>query len=297
MFALDPLSLWHQNHVTVTNSSAACKIGKMTVLLLSWELQRKGPRMDLLLNGKRAIVTGGSRGIGKAIARQLADEGVDVAIVARGRERLEATAAEIAKATGRRIVPIVADMGDDASVEALVARVVSELGGIDILVNNAAAPGGTVPSAKIEQVTGANLLFDVNVKVAGYLRSSRAVAPHLIGNGWGRIINIGGGAARRTGNYIASIRNAAVSSLTKNLADELGPKGINVVAIHPGTTRAGQTIDPAMEKRQAASVSIGRIVDAAEIAFLVAILASPKSIAINGETIAAGGGMLGPINY
>src|ERR1700688_2865388 len=114
--------------------------------------------MDLQLKGKRAIVTGGSRGIGKAIARQLAEEGVDVVIAARGRELLEATAAEIAKATGRRIVPIVADMGDDASVEALVAKAVAALGGLDILVNNAAAPGGTVPSAKIEQVVGANLL-------------------------------------------------------------------------------------------------------------------------------------------
>ncbi len=253
--------------------------------------------MDLQLKGKRAIVTGGSRGIGKAIARQLAEEGVDVVIAARGRELLDATAAEITKAIGRRVVPIVADMGDDASVEALVAKAVAELGGIDILVNNAAAPGGTVPSARIEQVTSANLLFDVNVKVAGYLRSARAVAPHLIKNGWGRIINIGGGAARRTGNYIASVRNVAVSSLTKNLADELGPKGVNVVAIHPGTTRAGQTIDPAAETRLAASVSIGRIVDASEIAFVVAFLASPKSVAINGETIGAGGGLLGPINY
>ena len=253
--------------------------------------------MDLLLKGKRAIVTGGSRGIGKAIARQLAEEGVNVAIAARGKEQLEATAKEIAAATGRRIVPIVADMGDDAAVETLVATAIRELGGIEILVNDAAAPGGTVPSAKIDQVTGENLLFDVNVKVAGYLRAARAVAPHLIGNGWGRIINIGGGAARRSGNYIASIRNAAVSSLTKNLADELGAKGINVNAIHPGTTRAGQKIEQAAEARLTASVSIGRLVEAAEIAFLVAFLASPKSVAINGETIAAGGGVLGPINY
>ena len=215
----------------------------------------------------------------------------------RGREQLEATAAEITKATGRRVVPIVADMGDDAAVEALVATAVGELGGIDILVNNAAAPGGTVRSAKIEQVTAANLLFDVNVKVAGYLRAARAVTPHLLKNGWGRIISIGGGAARRTGNYIASVRYAAVSSLTKNLADELGLKGINVVAIHPGTTRTERTIAQAAETRLNASVSIGRLVDATEIAFLVAFLASPKSVAINGETIAAGGGALGPINY
>ncbi len=253
--------------------------------------------MDLQLTGKRAIVTGGGRGIGKAIARQLAEEGVDVVIAARGKEQLEATAKEIATATGRRIVPIVADMGDDAAVARLVAAAVQELGGIDILVNNAAAPGGTVPSAKIEQVAAENLLFDVNVKVAGYMRAARAAAPFMVASGWGRIISIGGGAARRSGNYIASIRNAAVSSLTKNLADELGAKGVNVVAIHPGTTRAGQTIAPADEVRLTASVSIGRLIDATEIAFLVAFLASPKSIAINGETIAAGGGTLGPIYY
>jgi NAD(P)-dependent dehydrogenase (short-subunit alcohol dehydrogenase family) len=253
--------------------------------------------MDLQLTGKRAIVTGGSRGIGKAIARQLAEEGVDVAIAARTQAALEATAAEIAAATGRRVVPIATDMGDDASVKALVEAAAAALGGIDILVNDAAAPGGTVPSAKIDQVTAENLIFDFNVKVAGYMRAARAVAPVMAKSGWGRIINIGGGAARRTGNYIASIRNSAVSSLTKNLADELGPKGINVVAIHPGTTRAGQTIDPAFEARAKAAVSIGRIVDATEIAYLVAFLASPKSIAINGETIAAGGGIIGPINY
>ncbi|HKT18643.1 MAG TPA: SDR family oxidoreductase [Stellaceae bacterium] len=253
--------------------------------------------MDLQLKGKRAIVTGGSRGIGKAIARQLAEEGVDVVIAARGKAPLEASAAELAQATGRRILAITADMGEDRSVAALIEAARGALGGIDILVNDAAAPGGTVPSAKIEQVTADNLLFDVNVKVAGYLRAARAVAPHMAKQGWGRIINIGGGAARRTGNYIASIRNSAVSSLTKNLADELGPKGINVVAIHPGTTRAGQVIDAALEARAKASTSIGRIVEAQEIAYLVAFLASPKSVAINGETIAAGGGTIGPITY
>ena len=253
--------------------------------------------MDLELTGKRAIVTGGSRGIGKAIARQLAEEGVDVVIAARGRAQLDATASEIAQATGRRIVPIVADTGDDASVEALVAGAAQALGGIDILVNNAAAPGGSVPSARIEQVTGANLLFDVNIKVAGYLRCARAATPYLVKNGWGRIVNIAGGAALQTGNYIASIRNVAVSALTKNLADELGRKGVNVVAIHPGRTHAGRPIPAEEEQRLAAAISIGRVVHAAEIAYLVAFLASPKSVAVTGETIAAGGGAMGPINY
>src|SRR5688500_5134820 len=98
--------------------------------------------MDLQLQGKRAIVTGGSRGIGKAIARQLALEGVDVVIAARGKEQLQAAARELTAETGRRIIPAVVDTSNEASVNELVAFAVAELGGIDILVNNAALPGG-----------------------------------------------------------------------------------------------------------------------------------------------------------
>jgi NAD(P)-dependent dehydrogenase (short-subunit alcohol dehydrogenase family) len=136
----------------------------------------------------------------------------------------------------------------------------------------------------------------VNVKVVGYLRTARALAPHLIKKGWGRIINIGGLAAYHTGRPIATLRNVGVSALTKNLADELGPKGINVVALHPGATRTERT-DAAAEQRAAKGNTIGRIVDAKEVAYVVAFLASPKSIAINGDTIATGGGSLGTIRY
>ena len=131
--------------------------------------------MDLQLKGKRAIVTGASRGIGKAIARQLAEEGVEVVIAARGREALEATAVELARDTGARIVPVAADTADDASVDALVAATLSALGGVDILINNAATPGGGAPSARIGQVAGKAFLEDVNIKVVGYLRTARAV--------------------------------------------------------------------------------------------------------------------------
>jgi NAD(P)-dependent dehydrogenase (short-subunit alcohol dehydrogenase family) len=98
--------------------------------------------MDLELSGKRAIVTGGSRGMGKVIVRVLAAEGVDVAISSRNEQQLEATAHELAAATGRRIVPIVADTGKEEDVNRLVKTAIAELGGVDILVNNAALPGG-----------------------------------------------------------------------------------------------------------------------------------------------------------
>lgn len=252
--------------------------------------------MDLQLTEKRAIVTGASRGIGKAIARALAEEGVDVVIAARSLDALQATAAELAAATGRRIVPVVADTGDDASVAALIETAVRELGGLDILVNNAATPGGAGPAAQLSQVSAQALLDDVNVKVAGYLRTAQAAAPHLVQAGWGRIISIGGLAARSTGHYVASIRNGAVSALTKNLADELGPQGVSALAIHPGGTRTEQTTAE-QEDRLAKANSIGRVVDATDIAWLVAVLASPKSVALNGETIAAGGGAPRTINY
>jgi NAD(P)-dependent dehydrogenase (short-subunit alcohol dehydrogenase family) len=252
--------------------------------------------MSLQLQGKRAIVTGGSRGIGKAIARELAREGVDVVIAARGLGQLEATAAELAAETGRRVIPIAVDTGDDASVAQLIDKAVEALGGIDILVNNAALPGGISKATKLEEVISEEALADVDIKVVGYLRTAKAVAPHLVANGWGRIINIGGLAVRKPGRPIASLRNAGVATITKNLADELGPKGINVTVVHPGATRT-ENIDPELEKTYAAQTSLGRIVDAAEVAWVVAFLASPKSVAINGDAIAAGGGSVGAIYY
>ncbi|HEY6879110.1 MAG TPA: SDR family NAD(P)-dependent oxidoreductase, partial [Polyangiales bacterium] len=124
--------------------------------------------MDLELRGKRAIVTGGSRGIGKAIALQLAREGVDVVIAARNKDALTATANELASATRQRIIPLVADTSDETSVNALVDNAIAELGGVDILVNNAALPGGISTATQVGEVIDAHVLEDINVKVVGY---------------------------------------------------------------------------------------------------------------------------------
>jgi NAD(P)-dependent dehydrogenase (short-subunit alcohol dehydrogenase family) len=265
--------------------------------------------MDLELAGKTAIVTGGSRGIGKAIARELAREGVDVAIVARSADALEATAAELAEETGRVIVPIVADTGNDASVKAMVEQAAQALGRIDILVNCAAQPGGQAPPPKLAEITDEAFYSDVNVKVMGYLRCAREVAPHMIGQGWGRIISISGLAARSTGSTIGSIRNVAVVALSKNLADELGPKGINVTVVHPSLTRTEKTpdvvaararrqgISPAEAEQRMVTNLVGQWIDARDIAHVVTFLASPKSVAINGDAIPAGGGIPNTIYY
>jgi|SRR5579871_4773689 len=265
--------------------------------------------MDLELAGKTAIVTGGSRGIGKAIARELAREGVDVAIVARNADDLKAAAAEVAEATGRRIVPLVADTSDDASVKAMVDQAAAELGHLDILVNCAAQPGGQGPVPKLADVNDDLFWADMNVKVMGYLRCARQVAPHMIGQHWGRIINVSGLAARNTGSIIGSMRNVSVVALTKNLAEELGPQGINVSVIHPGLTRTEKTpgVVAALAQRQGISEAdadkrmvnnlVGRWIDAQDIAYIATFLASPRSVAINGDVIAAGGGARGSIYY
>ncbi len=266
--------------------------------------------MDLFLEGKRALVTGGGRGIGRAIARQLALEGVDVVIAGRDLTTLEQAAAALAEETDRKVVGLTVDTHDDEQVRALIAGAVEALGGLDILVNAAAMPGGQGQPPKLAEVTSELFWDDVDVKVMGYLRTAREAAPHMIAGGWGRIINISGLAARQTGSIVGSIRNVAVAALTKNLADELGPKGVNVTVVHPGLTRtektaprvaalaaaAGASLEE-MEARMAAGVTVGRIIDAAEVADVVAFLASPRSISINGDAIACGGGTKGAIHY
>jgi len=265
--------------------------------------------MDLELAGKTAIVTGGSRGIGKAIARELAGEGVDVAIVARSEDALRQSAEEVAEATGRRIVPLVADTASDAAVKAMVEQAASALGRIDILVNCAAQPGGQAPPPRLAQITDDAFYSDVNVKVMGYLRCAREVAPYMVRQGWGRIINVSGLAARQSGSTIGSIRNVSVVALTKNLADELGPHGINVSVVHPGLTRTERTpevvarnaerwgVSPEEAEKRMATNVVGRMIDAREIAYVVTFLASPKAAAINGDVIAAGGGAPRAIHY
>jgi NAD(P)-dependent dehydrogenase (short-subunit alcohol dehydrogenase family) len=245
--------------------------------------------MELELAGRVAIVTGGSKGVGKAIAQELAQEGVNVVICARHREALEETARALAQATGRRIVPIVADTTSWESVTRLVETTLTELGRIDILVNNAATPGGLVRGALAEADEGA-LLEDIDTKVVGYLRCAKAVAPHMQQRGWGRIINIGGLSGRRSG-VISGLRNAAVVHLTKTLADQLGPHGITVNLVHPGATRTERT-DQDTARRAAQSNAIRRMVDAQEIGQVVTFLASTKGAAITGVAIDASGGSI-----
>jgi NAD(P)-dependent dehydrogenase (short-subunit alcohol dehydrogenase family) len=265
--------------------------------------------MDLELAGKRAIVTGGSRGIGLAVAHRLAAEGSAVALVARDPEALEHAAAAV-REHGNRVVVAPADTTDDVAVRAMVADVVGALGGVDVLVNAAARPASSAPVPPLAQLEDDALRVEIETKVLGYLRCARAVAPAMVAQGWGRIINISGLNARMSGSLVGSVRNVAVAAMTKNLADELGPSGVNVTVVHPGTTvtertpgmlaaRAERDGIPAEEvaRRLAGATSIGRLVTGEEVADVVAFLASPRSVAITGDAIAVGGGSRGAIYY
>ena len=263
--------------------------------------------MDLRLSGKTALVTGGSRGIGRAVAARLAAEGVTVAIAARDEARVKTAAAELSASSGGRVVGFAVDMGREDQVRRLVAESADAIGPISILVNNAATAAGRARPPALPDITRDKMLAEIDVKVLGYLFTAQAIAPSMADAGWGRIINIAGLAARSAGSTIGSIRNVAVAALTKNLADELGPSGINVTCVHPGLTRT-RTLDEAVdaddrellesiEARIPKSNSIRRMIDADDIAVIVAFLASPLSLAINGDAIICGGGTPGPIYY
>lgn len=251
--------------------------------------------MDLKLQGKKALIVGGSRGIGKAVARQLALEGVDCTICSRNESTLKIAAEELAQETNRNIYPIVADTIDPDSILNLVEKSAAKMGSIDILINSGARVGGHEPE-DFNSIKEELIIKDFEEKYMGYFRSIRAVAPHMIENKWGRIINISGLAARIGGNYFSSgPRNASVIHLTKSASMELGKHGINVNAIYPGivdteTFRDKVTNEEAIQQVKSLN-SLGRLITPEEIAYVVTFLASPLSASITGEVIPVTGGI------
>ena len=197
--------------------------------------------MNLDLKGKKAIITGGSRGIGKSIGMSLSKEGTECVVVSRNDKSLDIAVSEIKNFSKGICHGVVADTSNNDSVKNMVNISKELMGRIDILVNCAAKPLSPKKSGIEDKTIDEKIVEEINVKVMGYLRCSRAVAPFMKENGWGRIINISGLAYRSSGNIVGSIRNVSVSALTKNLADELGPYGINVTVIHPGFTITERT--------------------------------------------------------
>ena len=272
---------------------------------------RSGEQSDgLRTAGQARARDGGSLGIGKAIALELAREGVDVAIVARSKEQLEATARELEAKTGPARHPAGGRRDQQGAGRSCGRPGRGAARRLHILVNSGSPPGGSASATgPIEGVIDEDLLHDFNVKYVGALRCARAAIPYLKQQGWGRIINISGTNARNAGNLSGGARNTSLVHLTKTLAVQLGRHGITVNCIHPGTTltertprllaaraaELGISADEVEKRDFAADSPRGNAISAAwstrsEIAYLTVFLASDRAWAVSGELVVATGG-------
>ena len=252
--------------------------------------------MDLQLKGKVAAVTGGSRGLGYASARALAAEGCHVAICARGRERLQQAASELraAAASGARIAAIAADMSSADGADAFITQAVTELGGLDVLVNNV----GLARGGDLEQTTDADWQEAFDQTLYPTIRASRVALPHLRTRGGGVIVIVSSIFGREAGGRMTyNAVKAAEISLSKTLAQQLAKDNIRVVGVAPGSIlfpggswHTRQQADPKgiaeFVKRE---LPFGRFGRAEEVGDVIAFLASARASWISGTTVVVDG--------
>lgn len=248
-------------------------------------------REPLPLAGKVAIVTGASRGLGRAMALALAEAGADLALAARSKPELEETARQVEQA-GRRAVVVPTDVTSYAEVEALVQRTLVGLGRLDVLVNNS----GVARVAPLVEWTPAEWRALVDVNLLGVLNGCRAVAEHLIAQRAGKVINVASmlAAVGLPGYTVYSATKGAVVAFTRTLGVEWARHNIQVNAIAPGwfdTDMSGPAwLDPKISERLLRDVPARRIGQPAEIGPLAVFLASPASDFMTGQTLFLDGG-------
>jgi NAD(P)-dependent dehydrogenase (short-subunit alcohol dehydrogenase family) len=241
------------------------------------------------LVGKRALVTGASRGIGAAIAAALAEKGADVAITFNGSADRAAEVVRAIQAKGRKALAIQADSGDPAAVKRSVDDAAQALGGLDILVNNA----GIALYASIAEIAVADIdaLFDINVRAP--ILAAQAAIPHL--KAGGRIVTIGSAGAERivgdTGT-VYYMTKSALHSFTRGLARELGPRDVTVNLVQPGSTNTDMNpADGEYSDFQRALMPLGRYGEPEDVAAAVTFLASPAARHITGTILNVDGGL------
>ena len=259
--------------------------------------------MDLGLKNKIAVVGASSKGLGRAIALGLAQEGAKVAICARDNETLTATAAAIRTETGSEILAVPTDVSQPAEVENLIQKTLEHFGGIDILVNNAGGPR----AGRFDDLAASDYQDAVHLNLMSTINLCRAVVPTLRERGGGRIINLTSVSVKQPVDnlMLSNMARTGVIGFAKTLATELAPDKILVNNVCPGiiftdriqqlaTVRAeeaGITFEEALA-RMTADIPIGRIGDPDEFANLVVFLASERASYITGTTIQVDGGMV-----
>ena len=263
--------------------------------------------MRIDLSNKVALITGGSRGIGKAVALTLADHGMSIAFCGRTLETLDSTATEI-RSRGVNAYPFQADVSKREDIDRLIENTLQETNGIDVLVNNAV----TSTSARFDELTDDEFQYHIDVKLMAYIRMARTVLPAMANKGSGRIVNVGGMTAR----IVAPLRmtngvvNAGVANFTKQFANYAAQHKVTVNCVHPGYTatervtaiferearESNASLDTVIEKR-VRDIPLGKLVQPEDIAATVLFFCSPLANMVTGQCIAVDGGSGEAINY
>jgi NAD(P)-dependent dehydrogenase (short-subunit alcohol dehydrogenase family) len=257
--------------------------------------------MELGIAGRVAIVTGGSRGIGRAVAERLCREGARVALCARNRDSL-AEARRALEAIGGQVLAVEADLTEPAAADRVVEATAAAWGRIDILVNNAGAARG-IP---FDELTQDLWLENLQLKLFGYLRMARLVLPHLRRNGWGRIVNVAGLAGLQPSPLTmpVGLNNAGILNVMKALADGEAANQILVTTVCPGpilterqtrllqdAARTKGTSLEAAQREATSAIPLGRMGRPEEVADVVAFLASERASYITGSLVLVDGGL------